>query len=102
MDQKIQYCTSPDGVRIAYSAIGKGPTIVRASHWLSYLEKEVKSPVWRHLVLGLAERHTLVRYDARGTGLSDRNVNLEDITFENWVGDLECVVDAQNLENFTL
>lgn len=102
MDQKIQYCTSADGVRIAYSSIGKGPPIVRASHWLSHLEYDLKSPVWRHLVLGLADRHTLVRYDARGTGLSDRNISLEQITFENWVGDLETVADALNLGKFTL
>lgn len=53
-------------------------------------------------MLGLAERHTLVRYDGRGTGLSDRNISLEQITFDNWVGDLEGIADTLNFEKFTL
>jgi pimeloyl-ACP methyl ester carboxylesterase len=100
MQQHAQYCTTSDGVQLAYSVLGKGAPIVRASHWLTHLEYDLKSPVWRHFVLGLAYRHTLVRYDARGEGLSQRNV--DEITFEKWVSDLECVVDAIALTRFIL
>jgi pimeloyl-ACP methyl ester carboxylesterase len=100
MDQQIQYCKSADGVQLAYSTIGKGTAIVRASHWLTHLEYDLKSPVLRHMVLGLAHRHSYVRYDARGTGLSQRDV--AEISFERWVSDLECVVDALSLERFAL
>jgi pimeloyl-ACP methyl ester carboxylesterase len=98
--QQIQYCTSPDGVRLAYSVMGKGTPIVRAAHWLTHLEYDLKSPVWRHFVLGLAHRHTLVRYDARGEGLSQREV--DEISFDKWVTDIETVVDAAKLDRFVL
>jgi hypothetical protein len=79
----IQYTTSPDGVRIAYAVMGQGAPVVRASHWLTHLEYELDSPVWRHLILGMACRHTLVRYDGRGTGLSQRDA--VDISMDQWV-----------------
>src|SRR5262249_17599415 len=66
--QHIQYATSSDGVRIAYAAMGQGTPVVRASHWLTHLEYELDSPVWRHLILGMASRHKFIRYDGRGTG----------------------------------
>jgi pimeloyl-ACP methyl ester carboxylesterase len=100
MDQQIQYCMTPDGVRLAFSVTGKGSPIVRPSHWLTHLEYDLKSPVWRHLVLGLSQRHALVRFDARGEGMSQRDVT--DISFERWVKDLETVVDKLSLEKFTL
>jgi len=98
--QQIQYCTSPDGVRLAYSVMGKGTPIVRAAHWLTHLEYDLKSPVWRHFVLGLAHRHTLIRYDARGEGLSQRYVG--EISFDKWLTDLETVADAAKLDRFIL
>jgi len=100
MDQQIQYCTTSDGVRLAFAVTGKGSPIVRPSHWLTHLEYDLKSPVWRHLVLGLSQRHSLVRFDARGEGMSQRDV--ADISFERWVDDLETVVDKLALEKFTL
>src|SRR5207244_12289815 len=90
MDQPIRYATSPDGVRIAYAVIGKGTPVVRASHWLTHLEYELDSPVWRHLLLGMASRHRLIRYDGRGTGLSRRDGL--DISMERVLRDLQCVV----------
>lgn len=98
--QHIQYCTTSDGVRLAYSVMGKGVPIVRAAHWLTHLEYDLKSPVWRHFVLGLAQGHTLVRYDARGEGLSQRGV--DEISFDKWLTDLEAVVDAAGLDRFIL
>src|SRR5947199_8369640 len=100
MDQPIRYATSPDGVRIAYAVMGKGTPVVRASHWLTHLEYELDSPVWRHLLLGMASRHTLVRYDGRGTGLSQRDAI--ESSMDRWVSDLECVVDRLSLERFIL
>jgi hypothetical protein len=72
--QEIQYCRTSDDVRLAYSVIRKGTPIVRASHWLSHLEYDLKYPVYRHLILGLAHRHSVIRYDGRGMGLSQREV----------------------------
>jgi hypothetical protein len=83
--QHIQYATSSDGVRMAYAVMGQGAPVVRASHWLTHLEYELDSPVWRHLILGMACRHTLVRYDGRGTGLSQRDA--VDISMDRWVSD---------------
>src|SRR5436190_248195 len=73
MHQEIQYCTASDGVRLAYSKIGKGTPVVRTPHWFAHLEHDLKGPIYRHQILGLAHRHTLLRYDGRGIGLSQRN-----------------------------
>ena len=100
MDQEIRFCTTSDGVRIAYSTVGRGPALVKAANWLTHLEFDWESPVWRHLFGALAENHTLVRYDERGTGLSDRE--LEEISLAGWVRDLEAVVDAVGVEKFAL
>ena len=100
MRQHIRFCTAADGTRIAFATHGKGPPIVRASTWLTHLEFDWQSPVWRHWLEGLAEGHTVVRYDERGCGLSDWAV--EDWSLQAWVGDLEAVVDAAGLERFAL
>ena len=78
LDQRIRYCTTPDGVRIAWAESGAGPTVVKAANWLNDLEFEWQSPVWRHYFVELSRGHRLVRYDTRGSGLSDWQV--EDIT----------------------
>jgi DNA-binding SARP family transcriptional activator/pimeloyl-ACP methyl ester carboxylesterase len=98
--QTIRFCNTPDGVRLAYATVGQGPVLVKAANWLSHLEYDWNSPVWRHWLMGLAEHNTLVRYDERGCGLSDWNVN--EFTLDAWVMDLETVVDALSLERFPL
>src|ERR1700759_834975 len=98
--QKLRFCTSSDGVRIAYATSGTGPPLVKAANWLSHLEYEWQSPIWRHWIEGLSRRHTYVRYDTRGCGLSDREP--PEVSFEAWVRDLEAVVDALKLERFPL
>jgi pimeloyl-ACP methyl ester carboxylesterase/DNA-binding CsgD family transcriptional regulator len=98
--QQIRFCTTADGVRLAYATVGKGPPIVRAAHWLTHLEFDLESPVWRPWLEELSRYNTFVYYDQRGTGLSDRDV--ADITFERWVSDLETVVDAAGLARFAL
>lgn len=98
--QRIRYCVSPDGVRVAYASSGSGPPLVKAANWLTHLDLEWSSPIWSHWLDGLARHHRLVRYDERGSGLSDWEV--EDFGFDAWVDDLELVVDAAGLDTFPL
>jgi pimeloyl-ACP methyl ester carboxylesterase len=100
VDQQIRSCTAPDGVRLAYAVHGHGSPIVRAATWLTHLEFDGESPVWRHWVEGLSAGHTLVRYDERGCGLSDRQVG--HLSVDTWVADLETVVDAVGIDRFAL
>ena len=99
-EQDIHFATSADGVRIAYSKSGEGPVMVKAANWLSHIEFDWDSPVWKHWLSDLSSHTTLVRYDERGCGLSDRDV--ADLSFESWVDDLETVVDAMGLDRFPL
>src|SRR6266849_6310936 len=98
--QQIRFCTSQDGVQIAYATSGNGPPLVRAPHWATHLEFDWESPVWRPWLSLLAHRHTLIRYDQRGFGLSDRNG--VDLSFERHIEDLEAVVDAAGFKQFVL
>jgi pimeloyl-ACP methyl ester carboxylesterase/DNA-binding CsgD family transcriptional regulator len=98
--QHVRFCTATDGVRLAYAMHGSGSPLVRVATWLTHLELDWASPLWRHWLDRLGERHTVVRYDERGCGLSDANVG--DLSVETWVGDLETVVDAVGLERFAL
>ena len=98
--QEVRFCTSSDGTRIAYATVGSGPSLVKTSNWMSHLEYDWESPVWRHLYEQLSRDHFLVRYDQRGNGLSDRDV--EEISFDAFVRDLETVVDAAGLDRFAL
>lgn len=100
MEQHLHYCMTPDGVRLAYATVGHGTPLVKAANWLSHLEYDWHSPVWRHWLESLAESHQLIRYDERGCGLSDWDV--EGFTLESWVHDLETVVDAAGIERFPL
>jgi pimeloyl-ACP methyl ester carboxylesterase len=100
VDQQIRFCASSDGVRIAYTTTGSGPPLVKAANWLSHLEHDGNSPVWRHWIRELSRDHTLVRYDERGCGLSDRAV--DEFSLDAWVRDLEALVDALELERFPL
>lgn len=100
MEQEIHFCTTPDGVRLAYATVGEGPPLVKAANWLNHLEFDWRSPVWRHLLEEFARDHLLVRYDERGNGLSDWAA--EDLSFESFVRDLESVVDAVGLSRFSL
>lgn len=95
--QQIQFCTTDDGVRLAYATMGQGPPLVRAAHWITHLDFDWHSPVWRHWLVGLSSRNTFIRYDERGCGLSDHDA---DFDFEAMVSDMETVVDALGLERF--
>ena len=98
--QEIRYCTTSDGVRLAYASIGSGPPLVKASNWLTHLDFEWGSPIWRHWWSALSLHHRVVRYDERGNGMSQRDV--ADVSFDTWVRDLETVVDAAGLDRFPL
>ena len=100
MQQHIQYCTAPDGVRLAYTIIGSGQKLVRTPHWFSHLEHDLESPVTRHTIRALALRHTVLRYDARGIGMSQRDGI--DVSFDKFVQDLETVVDSAKFDRFIL
>jgi pimeloyl-ACP methyl ester carboxylesterase/DNA-binding winged helix-turn-helix (wHTH) protein len=100
IDQRIDYCRTSEGVRLAYATAGSGPPLIKAANWLNHLEYDWESPVWQHVVHGLAQRRTLIRYDARGNGMSDWDV--QTVSLEAWVSDLETVVDAVGVERFPL
>jgi DNA-binding SARP family transcriptional activator/pimeloyl-ACP methyl ester carboxylesterase len=100
VEQDIRFCRVPGDTRIAYAVTGKGKPLVKAANWMSHLEFELESPFWRHWIRGLSQEHQFIRYDNRGNGLSDREV--DDLSFEAMVADLEAVVDALELERFPL
>jgi len=100
VDQVIRFCRAPDGATLAYATHGRGPPLVRAATWLTHLEYDWQSPVWRHWLEGLGRRHTVIRYDERGCGLSDRE--LGELSLEQQLGDLEAVVDSAGVERFAL
>ena len=98
--QQVRFCKASDGVHLAFSAVGSGPPLVKTANWLNHLEFDWQSPVWSPLFTRLSARHRLIRYDERGTGLSDRDV--PDFSFEAFVRDLEAVVDTLRLDRFAL
>ena len=100
LKQEVSFLTTPDGVRLACGVSGNGTPLVKAPNWLSHVEFDWESPIWRHWWEALAKKHTLVRFDQRGCGLSDRDV--EDLSFDRWVSDLEFVVDALGIDRFAL
>ena len=97
---EIRFCTARDGAHIAYAVHGHGPPLVRVATWLTHLELDWASPVWRHWLDRLGASHTVLRYDERGCGLSGPGV--DELSVETWVGDLEAVIDAAGLERFAL
>lgn len=97
---EVRFCTARDGARLAYAVHGRGPPLVRVATWLTHLERDWESPIWRHWLDRLGESHTVLRYDERGCGLS--RAALEDLSVETWVADLEAVIDASGLRRFTL
>ena len=98
--QDIRFCATSDGIRLAYATVGSGPPLVKASNWLTHLDFEWGSPIWRHWWSALSLHHRLLRYDERGNGMSQRDVH--DVSFDTWVTDLETVVDAAGLDRFPL
>jgi pimeloyl-ACP methyl ester carboxylesterase/DNA-binding CsgD family transcriptional regulator len=98
--QKVRFVKSFDGAEIAYAVSGKGPPVVLLPSWLTHLEYQWHSVAWRPWLEALSSRYTLIRYDPRGCGLSDRNV--DDLSFDSWVQDCRALVDALDLDGFSL
>ena len=97
---RISFSRSFDGTRIALAIAGNGPPLVKVANYMSHLEHDWNSPVWMHWLTELTREHTLITSDERGSGLSDWNV--DDVSFEAWVRDLEAVVDTVGLRRFPL
>ena len=100
MAPQIRYCTTDDGVRIAYSMSGSGYPLIRVLGWFSHLQLEGQSPLWRGMNEALSDRYRYIRYDGRGTGLSDRHVKR--LSLDTYVADLKAVIDATGLDRFAL
>lgn len=98
--QQIRFAETSDRVKIAMAASGRGSPLVRAGHWMTHLEWDWQTPVWGPWLEALSARHELHRYDSRGCGLSDRQ--LDAVTLGDMVRDLEAVVDAAGLDRFAL
>lgn len=98
--QNVHFCTTPDGTRIAYAEVGTGPPLVKAANYLNHIEYDWESPVWRPFLHALARQYRLVRYDARGNGLSDWDV--DNFSLDAFVSDLETVVEAARHQTFAL
>ena len=100
--QTIRFCRAHDGVRIAYATSGKSgaPPLVKPANWLTHLEFDWDSPVWRHWLTEMGRDHSVIRYDARGAGLSDHDP--PELSLDSWVRDMEAVVDAEGLERFSI
>jgi pimeloyl-ACP methyl ester carboxylesterase/DNA-binding CsgD family transcriptional regulator len=90
--QRIRYLRTSDGVQLAWAEAGSGPLLVKAANWLTHLEYDWESPVWRHWVHFLARHFRLVRYDERGCGMTDWEVG--DLSIARWTDDLESVIEA--------
>jgi len=96
----VKFTTSKDGTSIAYAMSGQGPKIMRAGHFMTHLEYDWSSPIWRPYLEAIGKQYTIVRYDQRGTGLSDRE--LRGTGIEEYADDLKAVADAAGLERFPL
>jgi pimeloyl-ACP methyl ester carboxylesterase len=97
---EIRFAKSFDGTRIAYAFSGEGPPLVKSAHFLTNIELDWNNPIWHHWLSTLSEDHRLLRYDIRGCGASTRDV--QDLSLDAMVADLECVVDDAGLDKFVL
>jgi pimeloyl-ACP methyl ester carboxylesterase/DNA-binding CsgD family transcriptional regulator len=100
MQQTIRFIKSADGTRLAVGTSGQGAPLVKSANWLSHLEFDWQSPVWRHWFRFLSAGRQLIRFDPRGCGLSDWDV--ADLSHAAQVADLEALVEASDLETFPL
>jgi pimeloyl-ACP methyl ester carboxylesterase/DNA-binding SARP family transcriptional activator len=100
IQQRVEFCTAPDGTGLAFSLVGDGLPLVKTANWLNHLEFEWESPIWRHWIAELTRERTLLRYDERGNGLSDWNAKT--LSFDAFVEDLETVIDAAGFDRFDL
>jgi DNA-binding winged helix-turn-helix (wHTH) protein/pimeloyl-ACP methyl ester carboxylesterase len=98
--QTVRFCETSDNIHLAVATAGRGAPLVKTANWLNHPEFDWESPVWSPLFSRLAAQCELIRYDERGTGLSQRDV--PDFSFEGFLHDLETVVDQCALQRFAL
>jgi pimeloyl-ACP methyl ester carboxylesterase/DNA-binding CsgD family transcriptional regulator len=94
--QRIRYVRTTDGIQLAWAEAGAGPVMIKAANWLTHLEYEWESPVWRHWIRFCTDNFRYIRYDERGCGMTDRNVG--DLSLDRWVADVEDIVAAADLQ----
>src|SRR5688500_11143538 len=90
--QRIRYVRTKDGAKLAWAEAGSGPPLVKAANWMTHLEYEWESPVWRHWIKFFTDNFRYIRHDERGCGMTEWNVG--DLSLERWIGDLEAVVES--------
>ena len=93
--QRVRFTSAGDGARLAWADSGAGPPVVKAANWLTHLEYEWESPVWKHWIEFFSLHGRLVRYDERGCGMSDPNVGRQSV--DQWTDDLEAIIEAARL-----
>ncbi len=98
--QRVKFCRSKDGTQIAFATTGSGYPLVRAGHWLTHLEHDWHSPVWRPFLNELGRGFAVTRYDQRGNGLSDWDV--DDFSLSACVDDLAAVAERAVPDRFAL
>ena len=98
-EQEIRFCPVGDD-RVAYATVGSGPPLLLPSLWISQLELEWGFDEFRRFVTALARRRTVIRYDAIGTGLSDRVE--PDLSVDGELRTIEAIADALELESLSL
>ncbi|MET0755963.1 MAG: alpha/beta fold hydrolase, partial [Pseudoxanthomonas sp.] len=96
MQQSIRYLTTGDGARLAWASMGTGAPLFKAANWLSHLEYDLESPIWRHWVRFFGEHFRFVRYDERGCGMTGGDPR--GLSLPHWLADLEAVIDASGIE----
>ncbi|WP_051800132.1 alpha/beta fold hydrolase [Catenuloplanes japonicus] len=96
----IRFCRAGDGARLAYADTGTGRPLVKTANWLTHLDLDQALPLWSHWVDGLLQGRRLIRYDERGCGMSEWREPL--FTYQDWVADLDAVVDAAEVDRFAL
>jgi pimeloyl-ACP methyl ester carboxylesterase/DNA-binding CsgD family transcriptional regulator len=90
--QHVRFVVASDGTRLAWAESGGGPVVVKAANWLTHLEYEWGSPVWKHWIQFFSAHCRFVRYDERGCGMSDWNGSA--LSVDRWAADLASVIDA--------
>ena len=94
--QQIRFVKATDGTQLAWAQSGRGPTLVKAANWLTHLEYELRSPVWKHWLEFFSKNFRFVRYDERGCGMSGWQDG--ELTLDQWAADLSAVIDAAQPE----
>jgi len=100
MEQQIRFCKTPDGARIAYSLVGHGPHLVYLGWCVTHLELEWEDSALRTFFEKLGQYHTIIRYDRRGAGLSDREK--KDFSLKAELLDLESIINDLKLRQFSI